>query len=257
VVCSYTANPAGGSATSNTATITALTGGVGGATASASVAFTGTTVGDDTVTLGDVKFSYSQSISGSSAPTFPETFTCPSSPSSYTNGVYTNTVTNTATLRGAVTNLTASASVSIRCTQQYSNETATGAGIRYPNTSNWFMYTPYTTSKVDLIAGQVYDAGDIYFTRTGNGASARTIITITLGTGFRWANVAEVLKIQPFSRAPTTYVEPGTFQYKFTAPNISNVAGATVAFSGQTVTVSLPGQVNFYGIHGAVQRLLP
>jgi hypothetical protein len=118
------------------------------------------------------------------------------------------------------------------------------------------MYTQYTTSKVDLIAGQTYDAGDIYFSRTGSGSTARTIITITLHTGFRWANVSEVLKIQPFATAPTAYLSPGQFQYKFTAPNISNVPGATVAFSGQTVTVNLPGQVNFYGIHGAVQRLV-
>ena len=257
VVCTYTASPAGGSATLNTATITSLHNAVGGAVATADVSFVASTVGDDAVTLGDVRFSYSQLISGSSAPTFPETFTCPSDPTLYTNGVYTTAVINTATLVGAVTNLTASATVNIRCTQKWSDETAVGAGIRYPGSSNWFMYTPYTTSKVDLIAGQRYDAGDIRFTRTGSGATARTIITITLHAGFRWANVPEVLKIQRYATAPTTYLPPGQFQYKFTAPNISNNANATVSFSGSTVVVSVPGHANYFGIHGAVQRLVP
>jgi hypothetical protein len=257
VVCSYTANPSGSSATENKATITSLTTGVDGTTATADVSFVASTVGDRSVTLGDARFSYSQVISGSSAPTFPETFKCPTDPTKYTDGVFTKTVVNTATLVGAVTDLSASASVNIRCTQQWGNETAVGAGVRYPGSSNWFMYTQYTTSKVDLIAGQNYDAGDVFFTRTGSGSTARTIITITLHTGFRWNNVSEVLKIQPYATAPTTYLAPGAFQYKFTAPNSSNVAGATVSFSGQTVTVNLPGHFAYYGIHGAVQRVLP
>lgn len=258
IVCTYTASPSGGSATLNTATITSLTNGVDGTVATANVAFAASTIGDETVTLGDARFSYSQSISGSSAPTFPETFTCPSDASLYTNGVYTKTVTNTATLVGASTNLSASASVNIRCEQKWGgNETAVGAGTRYPDSSNWFMYTPYTTGTVNLIAGQHFDAGDITFSRIGTvPGTRRTIITITLATGVRWANVANVLKIQRYASAPTTYLAPGQFEYKFTAPNISNVAGATVSFSGQTVIVNVPGWSNYFGIHGTVQRLV-
>ena len=58
------------------------------------------------------------------------------------------------------------------------SETATGNGMRYTGTSNWFMVTKFTTPTVppvNLIAGQQYDAGDITFTRNGT-----TTIKITL-----------------------------------------------------------------------------
>ena len=124
---------------------------------------------------------------------------------------------------------------------KFAGETAVGAGYRYPNTSNWFMYSPYKTTKIDLIAGQHYDAGDIYMSRT----STSTIIRIVLQNGFQWDNVAENLKIQPFNSAPTDYVQPGSFAYKYTV-------------SGNTVTVTISGtSAKFYGIHGDVLRPLP
>jgi hypothetical protein len=123
----------------------------------------------------------------------------------------------------------------------FSGETASGAGFRYPNTSNWFMYSPYKTTKTDLIAGQFYDAGDIYMSRT----STSTIIRIELQNGFQWAGAAENLKINPYLTAPTDYVQPGAFMYKFTV-------------SGNVVTVTIPGtSAKFYGIHGDVMRPLP
>ena len=123
---------------------------------------------------------------------------------------------------------------------RFAGETAVGAGIPYPNTKNWFMYTPYTTSKVDLIAGQHYDAGDIYMSRSGG----NTIIRIVFQNGFSWADVTGNLKINPFNSAPTDYLQPGAFQYHF------NV-------TGNTVTVTIPGtSAKFYGIHGDVLRPL-
>jgi hypothetical protein len=119
-------------------------------------------------------------------------------------------------------------------------ETLSGFGTRYPNTSNWFMYTPYTTSKVDLVAGRDHqDAGDIFMSR----ASGVTTIRIVLHSGWSWDDVAENLKIQPFDSAPKSYVEPGSFRYKYTV-------------SGNTVTVTIPGtKAKFYGIHGDGLRL--
>lgn len=153
-------------------------------------------------------------------------------------GTYNNTATADATNDDAVT---ASASTTVDCPETWEDETAVGAGTRYPGTSNWFMYTAYTTSKVDLIAGQHYDAGDITMSRSGG----NTTITITLHAGFRWAPVSDNLKIQPFTTAPTTYLAPGKFQYKWTV-------------SGNTVSVTIPGtSAGFYGIHGDVQRLVP
>ena len=56
-------------------------------------------------------------------------------------------------------------------------------------------------------------------TRSGG----NTYITITLHNGFRWANVKENLKIQPFAKAPTSYVQPGAFKYKFSVSPHSTV----------------------------------
>jgi hypothetical protein len=100
------------------------------------------------------------------------------------------------------------------------------------------MYTAYTTAKVNLIAGQNYDAGDIFMTRSGGITSIR----IVLHDGFRWADVAGNLKIHPFVSAPTASVAPGKFQYKWKV-------------SGNTVTVQIPSTTaKFYGIHGDVER---
>ena len=81
------------------------------------------------------------------------------------------------------------------------------------------MYTAYQTTKVDLIAGQKYDAGDIYMTRRGDG---NTYIKVTLASGFRFANVQQNLKIQPFASAPKSYVQPGAFKYKFSVPQATS-----------------------------------
>jgi hypothetical protein len=106
------------------------------------------------------------------------------------------------------------------------------------------MYTAYTTNKVDLIAGQNYDAGDIYMTRNGT----NTYIKITLHNGFRWANMSQNLKIQDFAKAPTKYIEPGAFKYKFTVTPQSTV----------TYTATIPGTTaKFYGIHADVERYVP
>jgi hypothetical protein len=103
------------------------------------------------------------------------------------------------------------------------------------------MYTAHTTNKVDLIAGQYYDAGDIFMTRSGG----ITSISIVLHDGFRWADVEANLKIQPFDSEPKTGVPPGSFEYKWPV-------------SGNTVTVQISGtKAKFYGIHGDMERRRP
>jgi hypothetical protein len=167
VTCTYTASPTK-DAKENTATVTAP--GNNDVEAKAPVSYTASVTGDDKVTLADPRFSYSQLISGNKTKNFPETFMCPTDRAAYnSNNLYTKTFTNTATLTGPNTNLSKSATVMLNCKYPWKGETATGAGTRYPGTSNWFMYTPYQTTKVDLIAGQHYDAGDIYMTRPSDG----------------------------------------------------------------------------------------
>jgi hypothetical protein len=143
--------------------------------------------------------------------------------------------------------------------REWQDETATGFGTVYPNTSNWFMYTAYTTSSVRLVAGRDHQhAGNITMSRSGSGPSTITTIRIELLTGWRWASVPEVLKIQPFASRPSDYLEPGAFQYKFTAPNVTNLpASSTALFNGRTVTVTMRDRSSFYGIHGDVERFVP
>ncbi|CAN5360072.1 hypothetical protein BH24GEM3_BH24GEM3_22120 [soil metagenome] len=243
VTCSYEALNAQG-ATLNTATIISQG---RTTTATAPVTFTANVIGHESGTLADPRFIYSELISGTTTPTFPETFPCPADASLYTNGTYTRTEVNTATLNGNL-NLSATAQVTITCTMppppsQWAGETATGRGTQWPGTSNWFMYTGYTTSKVDLVAGRTFlDAGDIFMSRSGS----TTTIRIVLHDGWRWADVKDNLKIVPLDAAPKSYMEPGSFPHKFRV-------------SGQEVTVTIPnsGKAKFFGIHGDVERRLP
>lgn len=244
VTCTYTASPTSATATSYAVVVTSTTEGVAGNTAMATITWKANTSGAGTVTLadpiqGDLDIGgCSQPISDTHSVKFEQKFNCSAIPSRYTNGSFTAKVLNTATLQGSGVHKTATAQIVITCKNPF--ETATGAGKKYPGSSNWFMYTGYTTSKVDLIAGQHHDAGDITMTRT----STHTVITIVTQNGFSWADVEGNLKIQDFDSEPKAYVAPGSFKYKFEV-------------SGNTVKVSIPGtKAKFYGIHGDMRRPL-
>jgi hypothetical protein len=243
--CSYSASPPDASANSNKAEVTSNTEGVQSATASAPITWKANVKGDETVTLADQRFGYSQDINSTTAFTKSETFTCPTDPAAYTNYLRTDVYKNVATLNGSNTDLSKEAAVTVNCEYPWRDETATGDGTRYPRSDNWFEYTTYytpgttpVTKTVDLIAGQNFDAGDITMSPSGT----KTSITITLHEGYRWANVPENLKIQPFTKAPTSYVQPGSFKNKF-----------TVNQSNRTVTVEV-AKVPYYGIHADVER---
>jgi hypothetical protein len=117
VICTYSAAPADASATGNKATISSPLGQV---VATAPVVFVPKVIGDETVTLADERLNYSQSISTTTAPTFPETFNCPADTALYTNGLYEYTVINEATLKGDKTDLflRQTAKVDVKCTYQ-------------------------------------------------------------------------------------------------------------------------------------------
>jgi uncharacterized cupin superfamily protein len=240
VTCKYTASAQG--ATLNTATVSAP--GNNDSTATAAVSYSPIVKGYEQLTLSDPRLGYSQVISDTTSFSKNETFKCSSDPTKYTNYSRTDNYQNIATLgTGATTLYSAKADVTVTCKYPWRGETATGAGTRYPGTSNWFMYTAYQTTKVDLIAGQYYDAGDIYMTRSGG----NTYIKVTLASGFRFANVAQNLKIQDFAKAPAKYVQPGNFKYKF-----------SVAQGTNTYTAKIPGDTaKFYGIHADVERYVP
>ncbi|RPA68552.1 hypothetical protein EF405_08175 [Cyclobacteriaceae bacterium YHN15] len=116
VTCVYSAAPADGSATLNTATVTFDVGsGLTNASATADVTFTENLIGDEAVTLSDPRVAYSELISTTTVEIFTETFTCPTDQSLYTDGVYMETFTNIAYLDGDNTDLEASAEVTINC----------------------------------------------------------------------------------------------------------------------------------------------
>ena len=241
VTCTYSASAKG--ATLNTATVSAP--GNNDVTATATVGYSPIVKGYEQLTLSDPRLGYSQVISDTTSFSKNETFKCSSNPADYTNYLDTDKYENKAMLStGTTTVKEAKAEVTVTCKYPWRAETATGAGTRYPGTSNWFMYTAYQTTKVDLIAGQKYDAGDIYMTRPGDG---NTYIEVKLASGFRFANVQQNLKIQPFASAPKNYVQPGAFQYKFSVPQ-----------STSTYKAKIPGiTARFYGIHADVERYVP
>jgi hypothetical protein len=243
--CSYTASPLNNSASSNTATVTSNTQGVGGGSDTADIMWTANVIGDEQVTLADPRFNFSKLISSTTEERFIDnTFTCPTDKAAYTTNPLVTQYKNVATLTGDSTNLSKDATVTVTCKYPWVDETATGQGLTYRGATglqSWFMYTPYTTAKVDLIAGQNYDAGDIYFTR----GVTTTTIEITLADApvkFRWAKVAENLKVQDFKTAPTKFVQPGAFKYKKTCDQAQGTCSITVP------------NANFYGIHADVER---
>jgi hypothetical protein len=254
VTCTYSAASAG--ATLNTATVKSA--GFPDATATAAVNYTSSFTGDQTVTLADPRFTYSTVISSTTTVTFPETFPCPSDPTKYTNGVHTRTEKNTATLTGDNTNLSADATVNITCTiPQGEGETATGAGFPWAATqgapSNWFMYTPWTTTGIhrgisaaasgstpagtNLIAAQHFVAGRITGTR-----GTTTTITITLNSSWGFANALGNVKINPMScTTAQPYKSPG----QFTVHRTASAAANSITITGLPNTAC-------YGIHADV-----
>ena len=127
VICTYLAEPDDDLATSNTATIT-FTGNLP-VSASDPIEWTENLTGSDDANLTDPRFPYDQIISGTTTVTDAETFTCSTNPARYTNGSYTETFTNTAYLVNDDTDLTRSASVTIRCYLPMVDLTKTGDAL--------------------------------------------------------------------------------------------------------------------------------
>lgn len=245
VTCTYSASPANASATLNTVTLSAV--GNEDQSATADVSFTANVIGDESTTLGDERFSFTQVISGDTTKKFSDTFSCSSKLEDYTNGQYSFTITNVATLIGDNTNLQDDATVNVTCKLKYKGETATGSGPGWPG-SNWFMYTrcseALAPASVNLIAGQYYDVGDIQVTGACSGGGKNTI-TITLQNGARLANTSNNVKIHPMNSPPPSYLQPGQYSIKKTYGQ-----GTT------TIVITNVPIATFYGIHMDVERVV-
>ena len=125
VECTYSASPPDDSATLNIVDVVVtdvvwdpgFTGTVVGDTASATVSFEENLIGDDEVTLDDDQrpIGFPVVINDDFNVDYEEPFECPADGSFYTDGRYSFAVPNTATLKGAETNLSASAEVTVEC----------------------------------------------------------------------------------------------------------------------------------------------
>ncbi|MDO9140473.1 MAG: hypothetical protein Q7U38_09130 [Methylobacter sp.] len=124
----------------------------------------------------------------------------------------------------------------------YKGETAWADGSRYVNPGNWATYTAYVAgTTVDLFAGQTLDAGSVTFSAVNNG---KVTITIDIAAGWRFAPVAENVKIQGYNEAPSGNPAPGNFT--------THKAQA----SGASYTVDVDA-FNFYGVHVDVEKVTP
>ena len=122
------------------------------------------------------------------------------------------------------------------CTTNPKNgkETCTGGG-------NWATYTKYeyAAKTVDLIAGQNQKAGTVTFSDVNDG---KVTITIDIASGWRFKPVAENVKIQGYTTAPSGNPVPGRFTtHKGQA-------------SGTQYRVEV-GAFNYYGVHVDVQKV--
>ena len=250
--CAYSVSQTDASARTNTATATATSTVPAGHQAflgtvssdPTTIAWTETRTGDQSVTLADPRFSFTQVITETTQKTFTDNLSCPTDLTVYTDRQYTLDVTNTATLQGDVTDLERSASVVVTCRipEVWKGETATGRGTDWAKSSNWFMFSHHAEMSapggIDLVAGQHHDAGQITSTRNGT-----TSITITLADGFRFASVSNNVKIQPLTSCDgkQSYVQPGQYSIKRTA-------------SGSSLTVAGLANTACYAIHVDVER---
>lgn len=114
ITCTYEAKPSGGTATKNTATVTALTPYVTGATAVKDFTYKEILVGYDKGLLTDPRFKYENEISATTTVTFSEAFYCSDKASDYTKGFYSYTVVNEAILDSNI-GLKDSAEVKVDC----------------------------------------------------------------------------------------------------------------------------------------------
>jgi hypothetical protein len=112
--------------------------------------------GYDSGTLSDPRFEYSETISGDTTETFPETFICPADTSLYDGGTYAATQTNTAVLDSNI-GLSDSADVRITCTllPLVPSKVASGS---YTRSVTWTLTKTVDDDSHSGYAGQVAGA---------------------------------------------------------------------------------------------------
>lgn len=244
VTCSYAA-PGAANVTSNTATITSLTDGVGGTSATANFSYTENLSGYNSGTLSDPRFNYSETISASKTKTFTESFVCPADASLYgDNGTYSYTETNTATLNGNI-NLQASDDVTVTCTLEalVPSKTATGT---YDRTVEWTLVKSVNPTVLNgysnEVAGTVTWTVDATKTETLDNYQVTGTITVSnpaaIAQTFSASDVLNDGTVASVTCATNTVPAGGSVDCSYTA--VPANASATL----NTVTVSAVGNAD-------------
>jgi hypothetical protein len=162
-------------------------------------------------------------------------------------GCRIRTITNTATLAGDGGSVLGSAMASTVIREQcrtFQAETGWAAGGAYSRT-NWATFVDArpvvtgTPKTVTLFAGQTMNAGTVTLTQL---TSSTVEIKVALTGPWSFATVAENLKVQGYSSAPSGNPSPGLFANKKNCDPASN-----------TCTIVVP-EANYYGIHLSVGK---
>jgi plastocyanin/uncharacterized cupin superfamily protein len=244
VECSYSASPTDDAATKNTAVVTSLTAGVTGATAEAPITWTGRLTGYDSGTLADARFGYSATISGDATVTFPETFPCSADASLYTDGAYSYTATNTATLNGGI-NLSRSASVTVSCALQPLDPDKTAAGT-YDRTVTWTLDKSVDDNSHTGYAGQ--DAGSSTWTVVADKSEALGNYQVTGSISvYNPSAIAQTFTITDVlndgtAAAVTCPSYTAAANSSVTCSYTASPAGMTATLN--TATIAMPGNPN-------------
>ena len=178
ITCTYSASLGSKTDGTNTATVTSKTANVAGATASADYTFGDPTnvVGYPTVNVTDSVEGSLGTASGDKTFEYSRDFKCPTDPSMYTNGKYTKTFPNTATI--VETKQSDDASVVVTC---YAPMVSKTANTSYDRDWNWTISKTGDQTNLTLSTGQVFTVNYevvVTATKTDSNHSVTGVITV-------------------------------------------------------------------------------
>jgi hypothetical protein len=264
LTCDYEAFPANAVEGVNTATVTieGLNETTSAFSGTADLAFTVNLIGYESGTLSDDS-PYNPNgptvINGDTTWNYSQAFTCSSNPADYTDGAYSFTVPNTATLNGNI-NLSDSASVSVNCYAPVVTKNANAALNREYQwtiakgddaTYNDFIGDPANNHQYSITVtktGFTDDAwsvnGQIFVTNNGPVAMALSSVVDNV-SGVGAAVSCSGLTVSPFSTLTCTYEADSDDGLDGDETlNTATVTFNSINFSGTAAVSYVPNEIN-------------
>jgi UDP-N-acetylglucosamine enolpyruvyl transferase len=236
--CTYSAAVAG--AESNTATVSAP--GNADVTATASVVYTAKIIGDEEVQLEDTEGPLYETLTDSDLFDYPGSFACSADPIDYTNGSYSFDVTNTATLTGDYTDLTAEATVTVTCTLPALTATKTADGT-YDRTITWDLEKTVDPDSHEGFAGDEFTS-DWTVTATKSMVENNYLVTGTI-TITNPAAIPQTFTVSDMvNGTPATVTCPDGYTLAPGASTTCTYSAAVAGAESNTATVSAPGNAD-------------